>query len=205
MGTYRDLNDYEIMYMVEESDEARDLLFDKYRPIIVNIANKYRLEAKKLGLELDDLIQEGYLGLYSAIRNYNPNENTLFYTYALLSIRSKIFNCLKMHNCQKYQSLNTSVSLSKPVFNDDELSLIDYVVDKNAISPDEVLAEFETINSISDFLYTLDINLACLFELNLNGFSNADISRLLDISCKTVANNLFRVRKKLNQYYNFVH
>lgn len=205
METYRDLNDYEIMYMVEESDEARDLLFDKYRPIIINIANKYRLEAKKLGLELDDLIQEGYLGLYAAIRNYNPNENTLFYTYAVLSIRSKMLNCLKMHNSQKYQSLNKSVSLSKPIFNDDELSLIDYVIDKNAVNPDEVIQENELIHCISDFLYTLDINLACIFELNFNGFSNTDISGLLDLPYKTVTNHLFRIRKKLNQYYNFLH
>lgn len=205
MGIYRDLNDYEIIYMIEESDEAQDLLFEKYRPIIINIASKYKLEAKSLGLELDDLIQEGYVGLYSAIRKYNPNQNVLFYTYALVSIRSKILNCLKINGALKFQNLNKSISLSKPVFNDDDLSLIDYIVDKSAINPNTVIEEIETIDHITNFMYSLDIDVACFFELNLNGFSNTDISKLMDCSYKRVANNLFRIRKKLNQYYNLIH
>ena len=200
METYRDLNDFEIIYMIEESDEARDLLFDKYRPIVVNMAKSYLSQGKKLGLELDDLIQEGYLGLYSAIRNYNADEKTLFYTYAILSIRSKILNCLKANDSKKSQSLNQSISLSKPVFEDNGLSLIDCVIDKNAINPDEFILENETISLVNKFLYELDINLASVFELNLNGFNNSDISKLLGFSNKLVSNNLFRVRKRLYEY-----
>ena len=78
MGMYKDLNDYEIMYLVEENDDvANELIFIKYRPIILNIAIKYKEEAKKYGLELDDLIQEGYVGLYSAMKNYNQNKDYL--------------------------------------------------------------------------------------------------------------------------------
>ena len=205
MGTYRDLNDYEIMYMVEESDEAKDLLFDKYRPIIINMANKYRIEAKKIGLELEDLVQEGYVGLYGAIKNFNPSEDTLFYTYALISIRSKILNCLKQNSCQKYQSLNNSISLSKPVFEDEDSTLIDYIVDKNAVSPEDIIEEVEILNYVSDFLYTLNINLACILELNINGFNNHDIVQLLDCSYKRVTNSLFRIKKRLNKYCDLVH
>lgn len=200
METYRDLNDFEIIYMIEESDEARDLLFDKYRPIVVNMAKSYLSQGKKLGLELDDLIQEGYLGLYSAIRNYNADEKTLFYTYAILSIRSKILNCLKANDSKKSQSLNQSISLSKPVFEDNGLSLIDCVIDKNAINPYQFILENETISLVNKFLYELDINLASVFELNLNGFNNSDISKLLGFSNKLVSNNLFRVRKRLYEY-----
>ena len=59
MSTYRDLNDYEIMYLVEEeNDDARELLFEKYKPIIYRLAISYQKEAKQYGLELEDLIQE---------------------------------------------------------------------------------------------------------------------------------------------------
>ena len=57
MGTYRDLNDYELIYMVEENDDARELLFDKYKPIVKKMASKYKMEASKVGLDIDDLIQ----------------------------------------------------------------------------------------------------------------------------------------------------
>ena len=61
MSTYRDLNDYEIMYLVEEeNDDARELLFEKYKPIIYRLAISYQKEAKQYGLELEDLIQEEY-------------------------------------------------------------------------------------------------------------------------------------------------
>lgn len=205
MGIYRDLNDYEIMYMIEESDDAKELLFDKYRPIIINMANKYKDEGRRIGLELDDLVQEGYLGLYAATKNFNPNENTLFYTYALLSIKSKILNCLRAHNSQKYQNLNQSLSLSKPVFGSDDSTLIDYMVDKTIASPDDMIVEKETLDNIYRFLYTLNIELASVFELSLNGFSNIDISKLLDCSCKKVSNNLFRIRKQLQEYCNLVY
>lgn len=201
MAIYRDLNDYEIMYMVEENDDARELLFDKYRPIILNIANKYRLEAKKNGLELEDLIQEGYLGLYSAIRNYNSNENTLFYTYAMLSIRSKILNCLKMNSNQKHMCLNNSVSLTQSVSdkNDDSM-VIDFIADEKSMYPDVVYEEKEFFDKFKILLFSLDINCASVLELHLNGFSNIDIAYLLDFSFKEVSNRLFKSRKKLHNY-----
>lgn len=200
MGTYRDLNDYEIMYMIEENDEAKELLFDKYRPIIINMARKYKKEGKMVGLEIEDLIQEGYLGLYSAIKNYNQDGSSIFYTYALVSIRSKILNALKLHNTQKKKILNSSISLSKSVSYDSDLSFIDFIVDEKAIIPDVVIEEKELFNFIREFVFSLDIENASIFELNLNGFNNNDISRLLDYSSKTVSNNLFRIRRKLQQY-----
>jgi len=205
MGTYKDLNDYEIMYMVEENDDARDLLFNKYRPIIVNIANKYKLDGERLGFEVDDLVQEGYLGLYSAIRNYNCEEDALFYTYALLSIKSKILNALKIGNTQKKKSLNYSISLSTPIDYDSDLLLGDFIIDDKAINPDKVLDEKVIFDNLRFFLYSLDINRASIFELNLNGFNNRDISNLLNCPVKTVANTLFRVKKKLINYYDLVH
>lgn len=199
METYRNLNDYEIMYMVEENEEAKDLLFDKYRPIVINIAKGYLLNGKKLGLELDDLVQEGYLGLYSAFKNYNPDQNTLFYTYALISIRSKILNCIKKNSTYKHKSLNQSLSLSQPISGNQDSTFIDFVVDERSIFPELVVEETEFIDSFNSFLFSLDIESASVFELNMNGFSNADIGKLLDCPLKFVANTIFKVRKKIDK------
>lgn len=204
MGTYRDLNDYEIMYMVEEDDDAKELLFDKYRPIVLKMASKYRMEGKKIGLEVDDLIQEGYMGLVSAIKNYNPDDKTLFYTYALISIKSKIVNCLRSNSCKKHYCLNQSISLSKPVVSDRDLTLSDFIIDNNSVVPDSIVQERELTGLVKDYLYALDFDMAAIMELMINGFSSIDIARLLDLSNKNVSNNIFRIRKKLHNYLEFM-
>lgn len=200
MKTYRDLNDYEIMYMVEENEDAKELLFDKYRPIILNMANKYKNDGKRCGLEVDDLIQEGYLGLNSAINNYNAKQNTLFYTYAILSIRSKILNCLRMNNNQKNFCLNTSISLSQPLSDDNSVTVSDCISGDRSMCPDEIFEENNLLINVKSFMFSLDLIHASVFELHLNGFSNINIAYLLNIGFKDVANYLYNIRKSLRKY-----
>jgi RNA polymerase sporulation-specific sigma factor len=201
MGIYKDLNDYEVMYLVEENDDsAQELLFEKYEPIIKNVAAKYKDDAKKCGLELDDLIQEGYLGLYNAIKSYDANQDTLFYTYAIISIRSRILNCLTKKNAIKLQSLNNSISLFRKLPNTDDEKVIDILEDKNALLPHLFVESNEFQNNIHNFLLSLNFYQSCILELEINGFSNQDIQKLLDIPLRTVSNNLFQIRKKLKDY-----
>ncbi len=199
MGTYRDLNDYELMYMVEENDDAKELLFDKYKPIVKKMASKYRLEASKVGLEVEDLIQEGYIGLISAIKNYNPDDDALFYTYAVISIKSKLLNCIRMSSCKKHYCLNQSISLSKPISVDSDLIILDFIEDTNTEIPDLVVYENQISSLLKDSLYNLEITAAGILELTMNGFSNGDIAILLGVSNKTVYNYLFKIRKKIRK------
>jgi len=201
MGIYRDLNDYEVMYLIEEQDEnAKDLLFEKYKPIVVKMAAHYKNDAKRCGLDIDDLIQEGYLGLYNAIQTFDSNNDVLFYTYALISIRSKILNILTVKSAIKHRALNYGISLSKVVSPDQETCLIDVLDDKNAILPHLMVEENEIIEIIHRFLLSLSFNQSLVFELKLNGFKNSDIVQLLDMSPKSVNNTIFQIRKKLKQY-----
>ena len=71
---YREYNDYELLnYISENNEEANEILFEKYKPLIVNISNKLYKYCKNKGLELNDLIQEGMLGLNLALKNYDQN------------------------------------------------------------------------------------------------------------------------------------
>ena len=210
MGVYKDLNDYELMYLVEENDEvARDVLFEKYYPIIFGLASKYCEQANRIGLEIEDLIQEGYLGLSNAIRHYNPNGDALFYTYAVLSIKSKMFNALRYGNTQKSYCLNNYISLYKQVNSNQEGLLLEFIPDTKAVYPEEVLIADEVMLCVRDFIYSLDISNAAIMELKLNGFSHGDISKLLDISLKSVSNTICRSSRKLrnilakNKLYNY--
>lgn len=201
MAIYKDLNDYEIMYLVEENDEdAEMILLEKYKPIIFKIASQYKKEAKKCGLEIDDLVQEGYLGLYSAIQTYNSSNNVLFYTYAIFSIRSKILNCLTSSNAMKNRGFNQSISLFKNISGGNDGILMDILEDENALLPHLKLDEHEMEIKIHEFMLSLDFSYSMIFELKINGFKNNDIANLLDFSMKYVSNVLFRIRKKLQFY-----
>ena len=201
MGTYKDLNDYEILYLVEDNvDEAADILFEKYKPIVLKLASYYQISGSKLGIEMDDLIQEGYMGLYFALKNFSNNRSTIFYTYATLTIRSRMLNCLKTASTQKNYLLNSSVSLMSTLGHEENTSLLDVVEDSNATRPDSFydLHQFEC--EIRKFLLNLPKQQAEVFELKLGGFSNQDIAMLLELNTKRISNILFVVREKLRTY-----
>lgn len=199
MADYKDLNDYEVMYLVEENDEnAREVLFDKYKPLILKLAYQYQKQAKLYGLEVDDLVQEAYFGLDMAIKTYDVNNNVLFYTYALVMIRSKILNCIRVSSSKKYFLLNQSISLYQS--STDESSLIDTVEDKNALLPHLMVEENEMNDILKQFALTLNFPQACVFELKINGFRNQDICELLEFPVTKINNILFRVRSKLKNY-----
>ena len=92
---YKNINDYEQLYLIRENDEeAKEIIFRKYKPIIISIANKY-YDNLKDKCELQDLIQEGYIGLSRAIDSYSENCNALFYTFACICISRQILSFFK--------------------------------------------------------------------------------------------------------------
>lgn len=201
MGDYKDFNDYEVMYLVKENDEnAKDVLYEKYRPLIVSMAYRYKRQALECGIEIEDLIQEGFVGLYNASQNYNPSTNTLFYTYAMISIKGKILNCLKDKSAKKNTYLNEGISLFHPLQDFDSYTLMDAIEDKNAVLPHFLVEEKESEERIKDYLFSLEFPNSLIFELKLNGFGNTDISELLDIPVKKISNTLFRIRKDFQSY-----
>lgn len=201
MGVYKDLNDYEIVYLVSENNEdAKEVLFQKYYPIIIRLANNYRSEAKKCGLEIDDLIQEGYYGLSCAVNCYNPNKDAIFYTYAVMSIKSKMVNALRIANNKKSFCLNNYVSLFRKVDSNKDGMMVEFITDNNASYPEDILTNNEIIFLLKDFLFSLDISNALVFELKLNGFNNSEIGHLMGITLKNIVNINTRNNSKLKKY-----
>ena len=98
---YRDYNDYELVYEIRESNElAYNILIKKYSLLINKMANEYYLKAKTLKVEYDDLVQEGYVGLFQALDDYNE-DTCLFYTYAIICIRREMERLIKSFSRKK--------------------------------------------------------------------------------------------------------
>ena len=197
MKNYCELNDYEIIYMIkEEDDNAKDIMFEKYKPIVDKEAIRLSGVASNIGLEKDDLIQEGYMALVSSLKNYDPTKNSLFYTYVSAAIKRKMLNLIRIHSSSKQIYLNESLSLDYSISEDN--SLLNYLEDEKARKPLEELVEKENDTELKIFLYGLPIMDACVFELKMNNFKTKEIAELLCTNKRNILNSLNRTRKMFN-------
>ena len=156
MKEYKNLNDYEIMYMVSENiEDATKLIYKKYEPIVYKIANELYLNNKSLGIELDDLYQEGYYALFLSLKYYDLNKDTLFYTYVISNIKGKMLNLIKKNNTKKNLILNNSISLNDN-YSDTSNELIEYVEGSKNYRVDDYLNYLEFYKKINDDIYKYD-------------------------------------------------
>lgn len=195
---YKNLNDYEQLYLVCENDEyAKEKIFNKYKPIIVSIAKKYLIYSNNR-FDLDDLIQEGYIGLNRAISSFDDKENVLFYTFSIVCIERQIKSYYRQFKTLKNYHFYNSYSLDIEI---DDMTLSDIVEDKSILnSPtlflDNSCLEEELIN----FKHSLDFRTSLVFELRYNGFKYREIADLLDISIGIVDSSIHNCKERLKKF-----
>ena len=198
---YKDINDYETIYMIRDNnEEATYQMYEKYKPIIKKTALLFLKKYNNIGLEYDDLYQEGMYGLSEAIQNFNNNEHVLFYTFALICIKREMQRLIIKSIRNKNSILNYSVPFDIS-FCEDGLSLEDVICDQDQCV-DKIVEESVSRKEILDLKYNLKDIYSWVFELKINGFSNNDISVLLDIRYKDVDNYLRSIKKSLKKYSN---
>ncbi|MBS7021389.1 MAG: sigma-70 family RNA polymerase sigma factor [Firmicutes bacterium] len=196
---YRDYNDNELLYYVSENNEdAEALLYKKYEPIIVNFSNKVFPYVKTSGLEINDLIQEGMLGLNQAMKYYDEEKESSFYTFAKTCIERKILSMVVSAKRLKHKILNESLSIET---SDDEQSIsMEFLLKDTSSNPETVLLSKEreekliqeTKKALTDFE-------DAVFTLRTNNFSYQEIATILDKDKKAVDNALQRIRFKMRQ------
>ena len=195
---YKKYNDYELVYQVRENDSiAYDILMKKYGTLVDKYAKEYYFKNKNIGIEIEDLYQEGMLGVVMALNDYNSSD-TLFYTYASLCIRREMERLVKSSKRKKHMILNESISLSTNVYYEDDVYLediipSDYNLEEN-FSGDELL---RILNKLKYKFNDID---SMIFELKFNFFTTREISILLGISYKFVDNRLRKIRKIVKHF-----
>ncbi len=198
---YKNLNDYELIYQVRENDEvAYGMLVEKYSNLVSIFANKFFKNNKNIGLDYEDLYQEGMLGLIKALNNYNPND-TLFYTYAMVCIKREIDRAIKAQKRKKHMILNESLSINKMLKNDSNFSMEKFLA--SDFNMEKEYETFETYEKAVDAKYEIkDLLDSSIYELKVNGFSTREIANLLDLTYKAVDYRMRKIRKKIE---NFVY
>ena len=195
---YKDYNDFELIsYIRENSEEANEIIFEKYKPLIVSLATKMVNYSPNLGLEINDLIQEGMIGLSTAINAFNENDEASFYTYAKTCIERKIISTMVAAKRQKHKILNESMSIE--LYTDDNnTSIIDALVVDNSYNPENVIFQTENeIKLIEEIRKELTPLEEQVFDLKISGFKYREIADILDKELKVIDNALNRLKTKV--------
>lgn len=195
---YHDYNDLELLsYIAENSEEANEIIFKKYEPLIVTMAKRMYRYCKNSGLEIADLIQEGLLGLNTAINGYRDSKEVTFYTYARTCIERGIINYVVRSKRQKNKLLNESLSLELP---DREQYKIEGLFADNSQNPEIQILEYEReqelINNVKGTLTDFEQQ---VFELKLASFSYKEIAEILEKDLKAIDNALQRIKNKARE------
>ena len=192
---YSDINDNELIYLIKENDdEAKDIIYDKYKYIIDILTKKYKKSAYVLGIEFSDLYQDAMLGFVDAIYSYN-DEKASIKTYITLCVERKIYSCLKKATRLKNKIHHESLSLEYTY--EDDNSLKDILSDNNKNNPLENIITMENQNEVIDKIKeVLSDSEKLVFSLMIGGLYYKQIAKILDLSPKQVDNTRNRIRNK---------
>ncbi len=196
------LNDEQLIELVHNGNsDALDYLIHKYRNFVRAKARSYFL----IGADREDIVQEGMIGLYKAIRDYKEDKLTTFKAFAELCITRQIITAIKTATRQKHIPLNSYVSLDKPIYDEEsDRTLMDVITGAKAMNPEELIINREQFSSIEDKMNELLSDLERkVLALYLDGQSYQEISEELNRHVKSIDNALQRVKRKLERYLEF--
>ena len=185
------LSDEELIYEIRGGNsDYMDYLLEKYKPLV-----KSRAATKFLkGGDPDDLIQEGMIGLYKAVRDYDPanEKGASFFTFAQLCIDRQLYKAIEASQRQKRFALNDAVA-----YEEEELDKYSVTGDEN---PEQIFLDQENADeTISLILDALSRTEKVVFNLMLRGYSYREIAEIMDRSPKSIDNAIQRIRKKTSQ------
>lgn len=193
--------DEQLIEMLRGGDEdAERQLYERYKQTVRSRAHTYFL----IGADHEDLVQEGMIGLYKAVLEYDPEREASFRGFADLCITRQILTAIKRATRKKHAPLNTYVSLNQPIFEEGgDQTLFDTMQNLRVVDPEEQLIGQEEYDRIQRYLHD---NLSSLEQtvlgLYLNGFSYQQIAQRLDRPPKSIDNALQRIKHKLELLRN---
>ncbi len=188
------LSDEELVYKAKLGDEnAENELLELYKGLVVKLARSYFI----LGGEMEDIVQEGMIGLYKAIKGYDKKKNASFKTFATMCIKHQIQSAIKVANAKKNSPLSNSVSLQSFSENSDD----DDFLPANLIfqvSPDEKIINKERYkNLLEEIRKMLSEKEMKVLRLYLKGYTYKEIGKILKMPYKSIDNSLSRIKTKL--------
>ncbi len=197
-NNYNNMSDDELLELINKKDtDALDFLICKYKDLVNSKVNKYFI----IGAEKEDIVQEGLIGLYKAIKDYKPDKQNSFKSFANLCIERQLITAIKSSNRQKHMPLNSYLSLNMTAFENEDGNNDTQIVDvlENTVIEDplDTITKKEYFSSVEN---VIDSSLSDFEKKVLNryvqGESYVKIAERLDAPVKSVDNAIQRIRKK---------
>lgn len=195
---YTQMTDEKLIENIKNEDHiALNCLMKRYNDVVNMKANKFFM----IGAEKEDIVQEGMIGLYKAVKSFDIEKQNSFKTFANMCIERQLITAVKNSNRQKHIPLNSSVSLNAAAYDDNEdMDKIDILDIKTLDDPSEIIAEREYFESmeakIKEALSEFELQVLHEYE---KGKSYADIANKLNAKVKSVDTAIQRIRKKANK------
>ncbi len=197
--TYENLPEEHVVAVARDGDSrAQEFLIKKYKNFVRAKARSYFL----IGADREDIIQEGMIGLFKAIRDFQPEKISSFRAFAELCITRQIITAIKTATRQKHIPLNSYVSLNKPIYDEEsERTLLDVLAGRRNMDPQELLISREEVHhietKIGEILSDLEMKVLMFY---LQGKSYQEIAVELDRHVKSIDNALQRIKRKLERF-----
>lgn len=193
---YANLTDEQIISQIKDGDEqALTFLLDKYKDLVNTKVGKYFI----IGAEREDIVQEGMIGLYKAIKGFDNCKQNTFKTFANLCIERQLITAIKSSNRQKHMPLNSYLSLNTSAYDDegDGTELLETFEVNTIEDPLETIMKQESFNEIQNAVQkSLSKFEGQVLERYMQGESYEVIAKRLDTPVKSVDNAIQRIRKK---------
>lgn len=185
----------------QDNYKALEYIINKYKSFVKSKARSYFL----IGADREDIIQEGMIGLYKAIRDFKGDKLSSFRAFAELCITRQIITAIKTATRQKHIPLNSYVSLNKPLYDEEsDRTLMDIIAEGKVSDPEELVISHEEFSNIEckmgEILSDLEWEVLTSY---LQGKSYQEIAATLDRHVKSIDNALQRVKRKLEKYLDY--
>lgn len=196
---FDEMDDEQVVQAAREGDPAAiEHLMNRYRNFVRAKAKSYFL----IGADREDIVQEGMIGLYKAIRDFRDDKLSSFRAFAELCITRQIITAIKTATRQKHIPLNSYISLNKPIYDEDsDRTLLDVLSGSRVTDPEELVINNEDFDDIEakmgELLSDLEWQVLAAY---LDGKSYQEIAAELDRHVKSIDNALQRVKRKLEKY-----
>lgn len=198
MQEYQEFTDEELVIRARDGEKGiTEYLMDKYKNLVKSKAATMYI----LGADREDLIQEGMIGLFKAVRDYDSGRDASFYTFAELCISRQMYTALQASGRKKHTPLNSYVSIYQE--HDEEengAKLIDALENKKERNPEEIVIDKENVETIEKIIETdLSPFERQVLELSMTGMGYVEIAKLLGKDGKSTDNALTRVKSKIRK------
>ena len=196
---YASMTDEQVVRLAQEDDSrALEYLLNKYKNFVRTKARSYFL----IGADHEDIVQEGMIGLYKAIRDYRAEKLSSFRAFAELCVTRQIITAIKTATRQKHIPLNSYISLNKPIYEEDsDRTLLDVITEEGISNPEEMIIDREDLSviegKIGQMLSDLEKDVLVRY---MEGKSYVEIADEMNRHVKSIDNALQRIKRKLLKY-----